>query len=426
MFQTKSYEINSTDDIELGIKRESKLEFKVSFDEAKPSKALFVFINGIRNEDYASYEEHLAEFVVQTYGVAVLRVDYHCIGLRPQTGASYYMDTRDKAIYAGYCEQLSRACGVDIVLPASFQSGENSDTKESILLFDALNNILQTLKNQGKIAADFRLPLSISLQPTKNEYNNFGVMQALDILNALCFVRKNYAEFKLEKTPKTLLFGTSHGGYLAFLCAKFAPWLIDAVVENSGYVVAPFHMYSVGKDLDFVKYREVAESSSFNNITAYIFTKTHFSADKNSPNFLSDARCEIRNPLNEKQLEVQAKHHKMLFVSYHSIKDKLDSAENKERLYEILHRLGYEARLRVVRDESEIDGKFIKNLSHGMDMSMKMLIQKELPALLKRKFTHERGEKREIAYESGDLEYKFKERARGGGIDLVIKKRENV
>ena len=426
MFQTKSYEINSTDDIELGIKRESKLEFKVSFDDKKPSKALFVFINGIRNEDYASYEEHLAEFVVQTYGVAVLRVDYHCIGLRPQTGASYYMDTRDKAIYAGYCERLSRACGVDIVLPASFQSGENSDTKESILLFDALNNILQTLKNQGKIAADFRLPLSISLQPTKNEYNNFGVMQALDILNALCFVRKNYAEFKLKKAPKTLLFGTSHGGYLAFLCAKFAPWLVDAVVENSGYVVAPFHMYSVGKDLDFVKYREVAESSSFNNITAYIFTKTHFSADENSPNFLSAARCEIRNPLNEKQLEVQAKHHKTLFVSYHSIKDKLDSAENKERLYEILHRLGYEARLRVVRDESEIDGKFIKNLSHGMDMSMKMLIQKELPALLKKKFTHERGEKREISYESGDLEYKFKERARGGGIDLVIKKRENV
>ena len=92
MYQSKSYEITSTDDIELGIKRKSKLEFKVSFDDTKPMKALFVFINGIRSADYAGYEEHLAEFVVKEFEVAVLRVDYHCIGFRPQTGATFYMD----------------------------------------------------------------------------------------------------------------------------------------------------------------------------------------------------------------------------------------------------------------------------------------------------------------------------------------------
>ena len=61
MIQHKSYEITSTDDIELGIKRKSKLEFKVSFDETKEMKALFVYITGIRGADYAGYEEHLAE-----------------------------------------------------------------------------------------------------------------------------------------------------------------------------------------------------------------------------------------------------------------------------------------------------------------------------------------------------------------------------
>ena len=53
MLQSKVYEITSTDDIELNIKRESKLEFKVSFDEAKEMKALLVFISGIRDIDYA-------------------------------------------------------------------------------------------------------------------------------------------------------------------------------------------------------------------------------------------------------------------------------------------------------------------------------------------------------------------------------------
>ena len=87
----------------------------------------------------------------------------------------------------------------------------------------------------------------------------------------------------------------------------------------------------------------------------------------------------------------------------------------KEKFFEILQNSGFEASLRVVKDESEIDGKFIKNLEHGMGMSLKTLIKKELPPLLARHFTHEKDEKREIAYKSENLEYKFKEKARGGG-----------
>ena len=413
MIQHKSYEITSTDDIELGIKRKSKLEFKVSFDETKEMKALFVYITGIRGADYAGYEEHLAEFVVQTYGVAVLRVDYHCIGFRPQTGATFYMDKRDKELFLRSIE--------GIISPPSFL--EDKDILEQEQVFELcawLDSLVKYLKNQNKIAKkDYLLPIFLGLQPTKNEYNNFGIMQALDIINAIYFVRKNSAKFKLAKTPKTLLFGTSHGGYLGFLCAKFAPWLIDAVVENSGYVVAPFRFYGLGKDLDFINLDDVELTiplDAFANIIPCTFTKTHFTANTNSPNFLCKARLDIRNPLNESQLKTQVKHqNKPIFVSYHSVRDELDSAQNKEKFFEILQNLGFEASLRVVKDESEIDGKFIKNLEHGMGMSIKSLIKKELPPLLARHFTHEKDEKREIAYKSENLEYKFKEKARGGG-----------
>ena len=422
MFQSKTYEISSTDDIELGIRRYSKLEFKVSFDDTKPMKALFVFINGIRDEDYAGYEEHLAEFVVQTYGVAVLRVDYHCIGFRPQTGATFYMDKRDKEIFKAQCSEIAQHCDIELNLPDDLSNDENLGQNESYALLTSLNDIILELKNAHKIPQDYRSPLSISLQPTKNEYQNFGLMQALDIINAIYFVRKHHAKFKLAKTPKTLLFGTSHGGYLGFLCAKFAPWLIDAVVENSGYVVVPLHFYSVGKDIDFVQFREV-EGNVSENIALCIFTKTHFTTNTNSPNFLCKARLDIRNPLNESQLKTQVKHqNKPIFVSYHSVRDGIDSAQNKEKFFEILQNSGFEASLRVVKDESEIDGKFIKNLEHGMGMSMKSLIKKELPPLLARCFTHEKDEKREITYKSENLEYKFKEKARGGGIELFVRK----
>ena len=420
MYQNKIYEIKSTDDIELNIKRESKLEFKVSFDDEKEMKALLVFISGIRDIDYAGYEEHLAEFVVKEFEVAVLRVDYHCIGFRPQTGATFYMDKRDKELFLRSIE--------GIISPPSFLKDKDILEQEQVLELCAwLDSLVKYLKNQNKIAKkDYLLPIFLGLQPTKNEYNNFGLMQALDIINAIYFVRKNSAKFKLSKTPKTLLFGTSHGGYLGFLCAKFAPWLIDAVVENSGYVVAPFRFYGLGKDLDPINLDDVELTiplDAFANIIPCTFTKTHFTANTNSPNFFCKARLDIRNPLNESQLKTQTKHqNKPIFVSYHSVRDELDSAQNKEKFFEILQNSGFEASLRVVKDESEIDGKFIKNLEHGMGMSIKSLIKKELPPLLARHFAHEKDEKREIAYKSENLEYKFKEKARGGGIELFVKK----
>ena len=415
MYQSKSYEITSTDDIELGIKRKSKLEFKVSFDDTKPMKALFVFINGIRSADYAGYEEHLAEFVVKEFEVAVLRVDYHCIGFRPQTGATYYMDKKDKEIFAKCCDGV-------IKLPKNFLNDDILDQDESLKICQSLDCIIQTLKNQGKVPNDFLAPLSISLQPTKNEYNNFGLMQALDIINAIYFVRKNHAKFKLAKTPKTLLFGTSHGGYLALLCAKFAPWLIDAVVENSGYANAPFRMLGLGKYIDYLKIQEWSMKPS-ENIGLIVFTKTHFNRDENSLNCYTEAHDKIRSLPELDHLQTQAACHKAVFVSYHSARDfDIARPEPKQRLYQMLAKLDFDATLHLIKDESEIDGKFIKNLEHGMGMSMKSLIKKELPPLLARDFKHEKNEKREISYPSENLEYKFKEKDRGGGIDLMIKR----
>ncbi len=415
MLQSKVYEITSTDDIELGIKRKSKLEFKVSFDEAKEMKALFVYITGIRGADYAGYEEHLAEFVVKEFEVAVLRVDYHCIGFRPQTGATFYMDKKDKEIFAKCCDGV-------IKLPKNFLNDDILDQNESLKICQSLDCIIQTLKNQGKVPNDFLAPLSISLQPTKNEYNNFGLMQALDIINAIYFVRKNHAKFKLAKMPKTLLFGTSHGGYLGFLCAKFAPWLIDAVVENSGYANAPFRMLGLGKYIDYLKIQEWSMKPS-ENIGLIVFTKTHFNRDKNSLNCYTEAHDKIRSLPELDHLQTQAACHKAVFVSYHSARDfDIARPEPKQRLYQMLAKLDFDATLHLIKDESEVDGKFIKNLKHGMDMSLKMLIQKELPPLLAQEFKHEKNEKREISYPSENLEYHFKEAARGGGIDLMIKR----
>ena len=418
MLQSKVYEITSTDDIELNIKRESKLEFRVVFDDKKPAQAVFVFLPGCGMDAVNdSYTQHIAEFVAENYSVAVLLVNYHCIQNRPQLGAKTYFDNIDLAILTQTCQTLN------INLPAKLnpQLNQNIEKQAFFELAKYLNDKLESLRNEWKFDVSKKLTFTYSLQPTKNEYQNFGLMQALDILNALCFVRKNCAEFKLKENPKTLLFGASHGAYLALLCAKFAPWLIDGVVESSAYVTASPHYVGFGKELDYEKYNDVVNVCSKTIFRG--FTKSLWTSNKNSPHFFSSAHNRIRNILDEKHLQIYASYHKAKIISYHCINDTVIApVSQKQAFHNALKKLGFDSTLHIAT-QKDIDGKFIKNVNgHGMDMSLKMLIQKELPPLLARDFKHEKNEKREISYPSENLEYKFKEKDRGGGIDLMIKR----
>lgn len=413
MYQRKTYEIKSCDDEELGIKRDSLLEFKVSFDDEKEMKALFFFINGIRDSEYASYEEHLAEFVVKEFGVAVICVEYHCIGLRSQLGAKFYFDLIDYTILQQSCQTLG------IAVPENIVIDKNMSGKELDVLIFYLQREIEKLTKSWSFDPEKKLTFCASFRPTKNEYQNFGLMQALDILNALCFV-KNNPPFKLAKDYKSLLFGTSHGGYIAFLAAKFAPWLIDAVVENSGYVSAIFRLLGFGKELDYEKITESAVETE--NVVFAFNTKTHWTSDKKSKYYFSEAHNKIRSA--SEHLQTQSKHHKPLYISYHSINDDLALPQEKIKLYEKLVNLGFEARLHMIKDKSEVDGEFIKNLNHGMDMSLKTLIQKELPPLLARTFKRDKKEKKHITYVSEDLEYHFEEKE--GGVRLKISKTKSA
>ena len=64
----------------------------------------------------------------------------------------------------------------------------------------------------------------------------------------------------------------------------------------------------------------------------------------------------------------------------------------------------------MIKDESEVDGKFIKSLTHGMGMSYKLLLQRELPAVLEKILSQKsKNSSKSIEYKCGDLIYKFSE-----------------
>lgn len=411
MLVNRIYEIPSCDDVELGIKRESMLEFKLCYDDEKPVKAVVFIVPGLGGDANDSYREHLAQFVADEFNVAVASVNYHCIGNRPQNGATYFLDDLDKIILK------KKYSDIDIEIPS----------KIDIETLPALDAKISRKKANGDLPNDFKLQIPITLHPTKNEYQNFGVMQAQDVINAALFIKANptfNSITDINELP-VILIGSSHGAYINALAAKFAPWLIDGIIDNSSYAKLNWELIGLGKEIDYVKFSEYFTDIYFKNIRIYAFTKTMWTLlNKSSSSYFSQAREDIRNPLNAEHLKIQSLYPKPIYVGYHcAVKDHCAPPEEKAQLYEELRNLGFDATLYMIKDESQLDGKFIKTLTHGLDMSIKMLISKELPPMLSKIAICEKQicKNKTVSYVADDLEYKFFEE--NGKINLEIKKR---
>ena len=400
-----SYEILSCDDVELGIKRSSALSFYACYDDVKETKALLVIIPGLGADSDSGYRAHLMRTMAENYDVACISVDYHCIGNRPQLGAKFGLDDIDREILR---RELS---SIGINLPIDLKSIDCHEKVDLLLKF--LSKEITIRKESGILPADFRLNASITMVPTKNEYQNFGVMQAIDVLNAVLYTKKYINSAKFEHLP-VIMVGSSHSGYLAHMCAKIAPWLVDAVIDNSSYAIFLWRLIGFGKEIDFTNYFCFGTDTLYQNLYLYFFDKTHWTLNEKSPYYFIDAREEIRNILNLDHLNVQSSYKKPIYVSYHCINDKETApAKDKTELYEALKKLKFDATLHMVKDESEVDGKFIKSLTHGMGMSYKLLLQRELPGVMK-KILSKKDKKDEInerciEYKCGDLLYKFSE-----------------
>ena len=411
MLVNRIYEIPSCDDVELGLKRDSLLEFKLCYDDEKPVKAVVFIVPGLGGDANDSYREHLAQFIADEFNVAVASVNYHCIGNRPQNGATYFLDDLDKIILK------KKYSDIDIEIPS----------KIGIETLPALDAKISRKKANGDLPNDFKLQIPITLQPTKNEYQNFGVMQAQDVINAALFIKANptfNSITDINELP-VILIGSSHGAYINALAAKFAPWLIDGIIDNSSYAKLNWELIGLGKEIDYVKFSEYFTDIYFKNIRIYAFTKTMWTLlNKSSSSYFSQAREDIRNPLNAEHLKIQSLYPKPIYVGYHcAVKDHCAPPEEKAQLYEELRNLGFDATLYMIKDESQLDGKFIKTLTHGLDMSIKTLISKELPPMLSKIAICEKQicKNKTVSYVADDLEYKFFEE--NGKINLEIKKR---
>ncbi|EAI9763346.1 DUF2920 family protein [Campylobacter coli] len=266
-----------------------------------------------------------------------------------------------------------------------------------------LSEIMTELKMLNRLPYDFEERLSATFIPSRGDYQNFGIMAAIDHINALKDLVKCFPKF--ADLPK-IYGGGSYGGYLALLIAKIAPWYVDGVIDNSGSALPPLN-YILGREMEH-SYGDYYEDFPHNRII--FFLKTHWTRKENSPYFFNNENYFIRTLLNKDHLILQSQKNKnIIYVSYHSKEDPLTPANFKEQTMQILKILGYDVSLNLI-DENKIDGKFIKNLDHGCGIPDKALFRKELPLMLeklqKRKsFMQENS----ISYPCGNKVFTFKD-----------------
>ncbi|EHB0249774.1 DUF2920 family protein [Campylobacter coli] len=408
MLINQTFEIDSCDDVELNIKRTSKLEYRISYDDEKDIKATVFIVGGFGANANISFLDFDREYIAKNFDVVVVHVFYHCFCARQSIDQKY----NPKLIPNQ--DDLERVNGILKNINLGHLS-VNKDNFEQII--PLIEQKVNKMKQAGLVDESQKIELSCDFIPPNGDYQNYGVMAAIDHINALKDLVKRFPEF--ADLPK-IYGGGSYGGYLSLLIAKIAPWYVDGVIDNSGSAVPPLN-YIIGRELEF-KSKDTNGDMYMQGDHFFVscFLKTHWTRKENSPYFFNNENYFIRTLLNKDHLILQSQKNKnIIYVSYHSKEDPLTPANFKEQTMQILKILGYDVSLNLI-DENKIDGKFIKNLDHGCGIPDKALFRKELPLMLeklqgRKSFMQENS----ISYPCGNKVFIFKDV--GDKFELEIK-----
>ena len=186
MIVNKTYFINSCDDIELNIKRTSKLEYRITFDDEKPMKAIVFTIDGFGVNSNISFLDFNRKFLCEKFDVVVVDVFYHCFCARKSINEEYNPKMVPNADDINTMKNVLSNFNINVLV----------DENNFFDFIPFINEKIQQMKNNKNISDDYKINLSCDLVPPNDEYQNYGIMPAIDHINALKDIFKNYPKFK--------------------------------------------------------------------------------------------------------------------------------------------------------------------------------------------------------------------------------------
>ncbi|WP_373018325.1 DUF2920 family protein [Thiomicrorhabdus sp.] len=370
----ENVQFSTTPDFELGLEHCSRQTDYYLVKPSEPPKGLVVYIPGFGG-DAGDYRHVFCRKVAEQFGLAAMTVDYHCFYSRPEL--------EDSVVYEGEDVALIEKLFLQSQLPFSGDSVE-----EGIKI---LNGHLAKNNLQANITG--------TMKPGKGEYQNGGVMQALDIINAV----GNVLQDQEIPVDNVILVGSSYGGYIANLAAKFAPNTFRAVFDNSSWAT-PHFGYVVGREYGVPEFKEKLHS----NITLNLFIRSAWTLKKDLPYTFDGKRFHIR-AFTEAQIEQYASYHpETYFYFIHAVDDKVASTEDKIQMARQMIGNGIKVQMEVIEPE-DVDGQYVKTIAHGMNLSMLTFFGKAYDHIQAHQVSsgNDFMEKSRVSYVSSECRYEF-------------------
>lgn len=337
MSHTQKFTIKAPDDPEVNIKVREELEYYITFpsffDKFKNYGLVFCIPGYGERADSGYQINKLCPYIADKYNMLVV-------------GVRYQNDLRFKPNMAIDIPGICRFYDV------------NSDYFKDLNLNQIIDALQDLIISKKLFSLESKLAIK---QEAYHGYSSFGFMPAIDHLNVLFDIMKNY---NIDK-QNIIAFGTSYGGYIASLMAKYAPNTFSLVIDNSGFcksqLIEVFGNQLGGASGAFVKY---VDNRRYEIPFA---TDTIWSLDETSEYYFSDAHRQIRSLLIEEHRTPS----QTMYCCYHSINDALEPIYLKDKMYKILNKYNDTYYKRV--EDKDIDGVLFKNLNHGMNASLRKM-----------------------------------------------------
>lgn len=196
------------------------------------------------------------------------------------------------------------------------------------------NNTLQFLSQYS-----LRIPIKEKLNESIENFNDMGIMQAMDNINAVLMVMAVLNDNNLNiNLKKVIIYGNSHGSYLSYLCNAFAPQLFTLIIDNSSWLF-PAYLTSLR-----YLYRSIG------NVTIgfefdYMARQIDFDTE------ILDLRQLYNNIINECNI-----------ICFHGTTDNLISHTDKRKFCGQITNCDYHE-----IDERKVDSVIFKSTNHGLD-----------------------------------------------------------
>lgn len=200
---------------------------------------------------------------------------------------------------------------------------------------------------------------------SENNFNDMGLLQAIDnivaVLNVLSIL---YGSGKCFNTKKIIIYGHSHGAYLAYLCNAFAPKLFSLIIDNSAWLCP---VYLSSNRLFFGNYGKTNIVIFFDYLAKKLVNDSQILE-------LEFLYSKFQNSCN--------------IISYHGTTDNLIKYEAKSAFCKKVSNC-YLQKI----SQNKVDNVVFKSTNHGLDADFKKLFE---ASLSKRIISFDKGTELEL------------------------------